>query len=451
MPQTKLQRKEEEEYDRDLKKNGGYEYNTDRPGRREYSGSSPRNSGSSPRNRREGDVGDGAGKNRLKGNVSENKGARRMGSLEDDLDRFMGNGKHGRGKNLPGANDDAISQNHKDGRKRDGLSDDAIRKLAKEIKTLDEWTKNGGVEPYEFILTPQRFPHRDGADLGDNYMGSFSDKHGEYPDKEVFDDKIVLPKEAAMRQPSELTTFFGKGERQRQVSLSRRSERLALDNGKAAITQFMQDKFGFPVDVYPSNRQMQQQVERTLTTPEMSNVQALRHDPWESPNIQQRWRKDPDCVGTSCPWRPVLEDKDKKCDAKYCSETCKGDQCGEKLPSVEVCGPLGCRKTTPVTHQPAPLKEQLSKGGLDGQADPFGAEAMFGDLRAPAVAAALDIGLRAHFRSNSGEPIGDAAMRGWQMHNGIDYEAGGGTQSEKTKAGATELGTEADPGGEDDY
>ena len=219
MPQTKLQRKEEEEYDRDLKKNGGYEYNTDRPGRREYSGSSPRNSGSSPRNRREGDVGDGAGKNRLKGNVSENKGARRMGSLEDDLDRFMGNGKHGRGKNLPGANDDSISQNHKDGRKGDGLSDDAIRKLAKEIKTLDEWTKNGGVEPYEFIPTPQRFPHRDGADLGDNYMGSFSDKHGEYPDKEVFDDKIVLPKEAAMRQPSELTTFFGKGERQRQVPL----------------------------------------------------------------------------------------------------------------------------------------------------------------------------------------------------------------------------------------
>lgn len=93
----------------------------------------------------------------------------------------------------------------------------------------------------------------------------------------------------------------------------------------------------------------------------------------------------------------------------------------------------------------------MSKGGLDGQADPFGAEALLGDLRAPAVAAALDIGLRAHFRSNGGEPIGDAAMRGWQMHNGIDYEAGGGRKSEGTKVGATELGTEPDPGGEEDY
>jgi hypothetical protein len=427
-PRTKPQRKEEEEYDRDLKKNGGYQYNTDRK-KNSYVG---QNNGAGRNSRRNGDV-----------------GSERMGSLEDDLDRFVGNGELGRkiDRTRTGAYD-ANSQN-KDRPKRDGLSDDAIRKLAKQIKELDEWTKNGGVEPNEFIPTPQRFPHQDGADLGDNFVGSMTDTHGEYP--EALDDKLVLPKEAAMRQPAELATFFGKGERQRQVRMSRIKE--ALVNGNSGIPRFMQDKFGFPADAYPSSRQMQQQVERSLTAPEVRNVEALRHDPWESPKIQQRWRKDPDCVGTSCLWRPVLEDKDKQCDAKDCSETCKGNQCGETLPSVKVCGPLGCEKTTPVTHKPAPLKDQLSKGGLDGQADPFGTEAMFGDLREPAVAAALDIGLRAHFRSNGGEPIGDAAMRGWQMHNGIDYEARwdrDGVHHEVPRTGATELGTEAMPGGDDD-
>jgi hypothetical protein len=70
-----------------------------------------------------------------------------MGSLDDDLARFMGKGK-------------------------DGAEADKLHKLAAEIYGLDEWSK--GVDPYEFVTTPQRFPHADGADLGDNYVGGLS-------------------------------------------------------------------------------------------------------------------------------------------------------------------------------------------------------------------------------------------------------------------------------------
>lgn len=76
-----------------------------------------------------------------------------------------------------------------------------------------------------------------------------------------------------------------------------------------------------------------------------------------------------------------------------------------------------------MAHAADPLKEQLSKGAIDGKADPFGANAILSDVREPADAAVLDLGLRQHFRANGGEPIGDAVIRGWQMHNGVDFEA----------------------------
>ena len=119
----------------------------------------------------------------------------------------------------------------------------------------------------------------------------------------------------------------------------------------------------------------------------------------------------------------MLEDKDKECNREYCSETCKGETCGQTQLPVRVCGPLGCEEATPVVHAADPLKKQLSQGAIDGKADPFGAGAILSDDREPAIAATLDIGLRSHFRANGGEPIGDAAMRAWQMHNGVDYEA----------------------------
>jgi hypothetical protein len=404
-----------------LKLSGAYEYETDKNNRAK-GGQGGSRSASDDRNRFSG-----AG-----GAASAGRATPRMGSIEDDLDRFMGS------KNA--ASEDG-----------GGFSGEGTAALSKEIKELDDWTKNGGVDPYEFVTTPQRYPHRDGADLGDNYVAGWTDKHGMYP--EALSDKLALPKEAAMRQPEEFSTFFGEPSarhrpmysrrhlKKRDINRLRKNPRLLkyarkrdawgrrsplsrkirrLNYGTAA--KYQRNKFGFPSDILPSTAQLHRQVDPELTNPRMRDVDAKRHDPWANPDVKQRWRKDPDCK-ESCAWHPVLEDKDKECEAEDCSETCQGDQCGEKVPPVRVCGPLGCEEQQPVVDKADPLKAQLSMGGLDGQADPFGAEAVLGDDREPAIAAALDLGLRSHFRANGGEPIGDSAMRGWQMHNGIDYEA----------------------------
>ena len=162
--QTQPQRERELEYDRDLKKNGGYEYTTDQRGNKEHKASSA--AGSS--NQRDGQGRDAKGRDAKgrdangrdakgrDGHGGRGDGARGtrgaadgngMGSLDDDLARFMGKGK-------------------------DGAEADKLHKLAAEIHGLDEWSK--GVDPYEFVTTPQRFPHADGADLGDNYVGGLS-------------------------------------------------------------------------------------------------------------------------------------------------------------------------------------------------------------------------------------------------------------------------------------
>ena len=54
-------------------------------------------------------------------------------------------------------------------------------------------------------------------------------------------------------------------------------------------------------------------------------------------------------------------------------------------------------------------------------ADPFGLEDALGDQEEPAEGAMLDLGLRSHFRTQGGEPVGDAVVRGWDMHHGVDY------------------------------
>ena len=59
----------------------------------------------------------------------------------------------------------------------------------------------------------------------------------------------------------------------------------------------------------------------------------------------------------------------------------------------------------------------------EGHADPFGVTTVFDDDVEPGEAAVLDEALRSHFRSNKGEPIGDSIIRGWNMHNGVDYES----------------------------
>lgn len=138
-----------------------------------------------------------------------------------------------------------------------------------------------------------------------------------------------------------------------------------------------------------------------------------------SPKLKQRWRKtDPDCRGSLCVWKPLLEAADKECKKEDCSDACKGDECGETKDPVEVCTGLGCQETTPSSEAADPLAKQLSEGALDGHADPFGLADALDDKQEPAEGVYLDLGLRSHFRTHGGEPVGDAVVRGWDMHNG---------------------------------
>ena len=128
--QNQPQREMEQEYDRDLKQNGGYAYTTDRArgaGGRSSNQRGARGAGGSGAGGR----GDGDG----------------IGSLDEDLAKFLGNGEDGGGA-------------------------EELHKLASEISDLDEWSKD--TDPYEFITQPQRFPHEDGADLGDNYIAGLT-------------------------------------------------------------------------------------------------------------------------------------------------------------------------------------------------------------------------------------------------------------------------------------
>jgi hypothetical protein len=322
-----------------------------------------------------------------------------------------------------------------------------IAQLEKEVRDLDDFA--GGVDPNEFVTQPQRFPHADGADLGDNYIGlQYSDKHGDYPG--AVSDRLVLPSQAQQRLPEELSTFFGDAQRERRPMYARRhlkdkdirrlrnKPRLlkyANDNfqfGKNSplkkkyrrlvnglSDRYMDDKFGFPADVYPSTKQYRSQVSPPVTPSRLAAMAARRRDPWESPKLKQRWRKtDPDCRGPLCVWKPLLEAADKECEKEDCSDACKGDECGEAKDPVEVCGGLGCEEATPSSEAADPLAKQLSEGALDGHADPFGFADALDDKQEPAEGAALDLGLRSHFRTNGGEPVGDSVVRGWDMHNG---------------------------------
>jgi len=304
------------------------------------------------------------------------------------------------------------------------------------------------------VTTPQRFPHKDGADLGDNYVGlQWSDKHGDYPG--AVSDRLVLPSQAQQRMPEELATFFGDAQREKRPMYARRHLRSKdirrlrknpqllryahkdfqfgkrsplkksvrrLVNGWA--DPYLDDKFGFPGDVYPSTKQYRAQVSPPVTPRKLAAMAARRRDPWQTPKVKQVWaKKDPGCRGPLCEWSAMLVPKDKKCEEPDCSTSCKGDQCGEAKEPVQICGALGCEEETPNSEAADPLAKQLSEGAIDGHADPFGLEDALGDQEEPAEGAMLDLGLRSHFRTQGGEPVGDAVVRGWDMHHGVDYES----------------------------
>jgi hypothetical protein len=169
--QNQPQREMEQEYDRDLKQNGGYAYTTDRARGAGGRSSNQRGAGGgaggsgaggrSSNQRGARGAGGGAGGRGAGGRSSNQRGARGaggsgaggrgdgdgIGSLDEDLAKFLGNGEDGGGA-------------------------EELHKLASEISDLDEWSKD--TDPYEFITQPQRFPHEDGADLGDNYIAGLT-------------------------------------------------------------------------------------------------------------------------------------------------------------------------------------------------------------------------------------------------------------------------------------
>ena len=268
-----------------------------------------------------------------------------------------------------------------------GSSKAAINRLDREVKQLDAFAKD--LNPDEFVHVPQRFPHRDGADLGDNYIGSFGDQHGDHDDN---DDHLALASEAAMKQPKEFSTFFGAGHTQRRPEFASRKvskkdlKRMMSDpslrkyaNAENSFGKhsplnpallkmlygnvgFQKNKFGIPSDIMPSSKQYKAQVNPRSPRKKRNTLRK---------KLKQRWRKAPKrCVGDQCTWRPVLEDADKDCNKKDCSEKCKGASCGRKNPPVKMCGPLGCSSTlvTPRDKADDPIYDQFRWGGLGTRA-----------------------------------------------------------------------------------
>jgi len=414
------------EYEKDLRASSDYDYTAANGGARSFSA---KGKGANGRGGRSGKGGAG-----LSG-----KGARRMGGGDRDMGSLGYDLKKGLASTGDRKNPQSAAQLSKH-----------LNDLENQIRNLDDWSNN--LERNEFVMQPQRFPHADGADLGDNYVGSFGDEHGAYP--AAVSDKIVPSDEAMMRQPEEFSTFFGDSKREATPMYASRHlkekdvQRLKKNGhllkyadrnnawgkhsplnkklrrtlfGKAG--RFMADRYGFPADVLPSTKQYHAQVTPPVTRSRLASQLNRRRDSVYNPNVKQRWRKGKDCVGSACTWKPVIEDKKDACEKDDCSETCMGDTCGEKVEPIEVCGPLGCEKTDPAVEADDSIEKQMSQGAIDGHADPFGAAAVFDDTEEPAEAVKLDKALRSHFRAQGGEPMGDAFLRGWDMHNGVDYQA----------------------------
>jgi hypothetical protein len=315
----------------------------------------------------------------------------------------------------------------------------SLNALSTQIRALDPWT--GSMTPNAFAMTPQRFPHGDGADLGDNFVGGMGDEHGE---DDEGDDKTVLASEAAMKQPKEFTTFFGTAAPQPKPLFGSKTAHpydakiLNKDRGLlpyarqqfafghhsplnptlrdvlfGTSSRMFNDKTGFPADVIPSVKQFQNQV-----SPKVPKGVLSSRIPWKiSLPVKQVW-KEKDGI-----WKPTLVPKHEKCSGKKCSKTCKGSSCGRKNKPVMLCGPLGCKSVAPKVDAQDPIMDQMSNGGLEGVADPFGVVGAFADDEQPLDVAYLDQGIGHMFRQNGGEPVGDIIVRGWDMHNGVDHVA----------------------------
>ncbi|EKX37412.1 hypothetical protein GUITHDRAFT_116372 [Guillardia theta CCMP2712] len=255
----------------------------------------------------------------------------------------------------------------------------------------EERDRMSGLEPNIHNTVPQRYPHKDGADLGDNWISSFDQQH-----KDGSGDSYISQRRSNAGSPSsEAETFFGGSDADRSSPLYRKDARLSKQDkerlkderllqfanseygsehtsplnpkllkmmwGDAA--NYMRDSFGYPADYFPSTRQMKKQLMKTTS----KDVLQARYDKKKGfPRVT-----------------PVVERCRRKCS--------------------------GC-----------PFKE-IAKGSLNGKADPFG---FLGELQDDEMPEKLVARQRNPMNSFSrfGEPISDAMMKGWDMHNGVDFQ-----------------------------
>ncbi|EKX54539.1 hypothetical protein GUITHDRAFT_100015 [Guillardia theta CCMP2712] len=279
-----------------------------------------------------------------------------------------------------------------------------------------------GYEPNIYNTVPQRYPHKDGADLGDNWISGFDPQY-----RDGTGDRYRSPRSRNSRHGSPLSeagAFFGHVDRDRTSPLYSRDARLSAADKRRLQDQrmlqfahseygsdvkspldpelrkmvwgdaadFMQDSFGYPSDTFPSTRQMKKQLMNTAT----KEVLEARYDrkkgfPRVTPLVERCKR-----TCSRCPFKEVLEHRETSC----------------KEPD---CTPGKCSKNDD------PLTKQIAKGSLNGKADPFGFQSELEDEELPEQLVAMHRNPLDPF-SRYGEPITDAIVRGWDMHNGIDFQ-----------------------------
>jgi len=308
---------------------------------------------------------------------------------------------------------------------RYGLTDKERKeqiKLRNELRRIDPHF--GRLDRDEFRVVPQRFPHSDFADLGDNYIGG---------------DTIVSASKARMNQPSEFGTFLGSARMPRKPAFMDKltpALKKAFENkrnlyyanpqfkmgDKYPVTKalknlefgssysYNRNKYGGITDIFPSTKQYKAQITGSDRFARNQAKNSMMGTKWPKTwKYTYRWRRQCETTKSpttgkmvACPWKWALELRKKKCKYPLCSHR-KKEHWNHKLE--------------------ADLEKQLLQGAVNGRADPFGFAQELGDDKESAQTVQMDTHIRSHNREPQGEPLGDGFLNGWQMTNGIDWKA----------------------------
>ena len=312
------------------------------------------------------------------GDKAAHHGRARQGSLDYDLHKAL-------------AGDDYDSEHP------DAEFEKKLATLEKSLKHLDEWSRD--IDPSEFVSQPQRYPHRSRrrrsslwrrsrrrsrrrpgdnglVDLGDNWISGFSDKHGEQGSE---GDNVVPVDEAAMR-PSPLSPFL----------------RIFSDTAPDDVRKPMYAEHHMP----------------------KADAKVLKAD-----KSQLRYANQDDAFGKHSPLEPKME-RLLYGDA-HGLITDKNGFPSDVFPSTKEYHKQVSTTVTPQMYAEITARHHTpdwAKGHLDGVPDGLQVENLMSDDVEPAEAVQADAALKAHFRANTGEPVGDFSVRGWNPINMVDYE-----------------------------